>query len=104
MLSMPSFNSDQKWDKQILKKIKSVFYSKQEPPILFKPKKSSRLEKNIQKLIKHLNVRIPIIYIEKNKYLLGSNRCTFSLKRDEVLIRVGGGYERFEKYLASNHL
>tara|TARA_B110000305_G_C19019143_1_gene438484 strand:+ start:77 stop:400 length:324 start_codon:yes stop_codon:yes gene_type:complete len=36
-------------------------------------------------------------------YLIGSNRCNCTLKNDLVLVRVGGGYEHFEKYVASNH-
>ena len=43
------------------------------------------------------------MYVEKNMYLIGSNRCNCTLKGDVVLVRVGGGYERFEKYVASNH-
>ena len=54
-------------------------------------------------MITKLNVRVPILHIEKNKYLIGNNKCNCSLKGDAVLIRVGGGYERFENYMTSNH-
>ena len=43
------------------------------------------------------------MHIEKNKYLIGNNKCNCSLKGDAVLIRVGGGYVRFENYMSSNH-
>ena len=49
-----------------------------------------------------MDVRIPIVHIEKNKYLIGCNRCNCSLKGDQVLIRVGGGYQRFEEFINSN--
>lgn len=57
-----------------------VFYSREDPPIVFKPKKNSKLEVYINRLIYMLNVRVPILHIEKNMYLIGTNRCTCSLK------------------------
>ena len=58
----------------------------------------------MNRLIVDLNVRVPVVHIEKNMYLIGSSRCTCTLKVEAVLVRVGGGYERFETYLAANHL
>jgi len=103
-LSVTELTTEQLWEKQILKKMYSVFYSSKEPPILFKPKRNCELDFYIEQLIRMLNVRVPVMHIEKNMYLIGSNRCNCSLKADAVLVRVGGGYERFENYLGANHL
>ena len=43
------------------------------------------------------------MYVEKNMYGGGGGGGNCTLKGDVVLVRVGGGYERFEKYVASNH-
>ena len=102
-LSITQSHQEMLWKNEIQKKIESDFYSKKRPPIQFKPKKNSELDFHFSRLIKKLNVRVPIVHIEKNKYLIGSNRCHCSLKGDQVLIRVGGGYERLEEYISSNH-
>lgn len=101
-ITIPELTPEQVWEIQLEKKIRRVFFSTPEPPILFKPNRKSRLDVNIDRLIQELRIRVPILHIEKNKYLIGSNRCNCSLKGDVVLVRVGGGYERLDKYLAAN--
>lgn len=102
-LSITQSHNEVLWKNEIQKKIESEFKSKKRPPITFKPKKNNPLDFHFSRLIKELNVRVPIVHIEKNKYLIGCNRCHCSLKGDKVLIRVGGGYERFEDYIKNNH-
>ena len=41
--------------------------------------------------------------IQGSLYLIGSNRCNCELRGDICMIRVGGGYERFEDYVPKNH-
>ena len=102
-INIPELSQEQMWEKHLQMKIRKEFYSTEKPPILFRPNKNSQLDFNINRLMKQLDVRVPILHIEKNMYLIGSKRCNCSLKGDTVLVRVGGGYERFEKYVASNH-
>ena len=102
-ISVPELTREQLWEKYLNKKIRKVFMSTEAPPIAFKPKRNSQIDFNINRLVNELNVRVPILHIEKNMYLIGSNRCNCQLKGDKVLVRVGGGYENFEKYVASNH-
>jgi len=53
--------------------------------------------------MKVLNITIPIIWIKAKLYLIGSNRISCELKRDQLMLRVGGGYEKFEEYIPKNH-
>ena len=105
-LSVTELTTEQLWEKQILKKMYSVFYSSKEPPILFKPKRNCELDFYIDQLIMMLNVRVPVMHIEKNMNLIEreleelevTDATVRSLKGDAVLVRVEGGYERFENY------
>lgn len=52
-------------------------------------------------IVEH-SITIPIIWIKKDLYLIGSNRLSCELKRDTLMLRVGGGYEKFEEYVPKN--
>ena len=52
--------------------------------------------------INELNLTIPIVQIKDSLYLIGCNRCSCIIKRDQLLIKKGGGYEKFETYVSSN--
>lgn len=54
-------------------------------------------------LIKTLSVTIPILHIRERLYLIGPNRMTCDLKNDNLMVRVGGGYEKFIDYVPKNH-
>jgi hypothetical protein len=49
------------------------------------------------------NLVIPIVHIKDKLYLIGSNRMSCALTRDQLMVRVGGGYERFEEYVPNHH-
>jgi len=49
----------------------------------------------MNKYIQALDVKIPIVNIKDNLFLIGPNRCNCELRKDTVMIRVGGGYQRF---------
>jgi hypothetical protein len=71
-------------------------------PIKFKAKKGNRLEEQMQKIIKKLNITIPIISIRGSLFLIGSIRSNCEIKLpDQVMIKVTGGTsQKLEKYLA----
>lgn len=54
-------------------------------------------------LIKSLSVTIPILHIKERLYLIGHNRMTCDLRQDNLMVRVGGGYEKFIDYVPKNH-
>ena len=54
-------------------------------------------------LIVRYNIRVPIIHIKDNLYLIGHQRCSILLKSDVVIVRVGGGQDKFEDYVPLNH-
>ena len=54
-------------------------------------------------MIKQLGITIPIMHIEKHLYLIGSQRSILELKRNFVMVRTGGGYEKFEEHVPKNH-
>lgn len=74
-----------------------------ETPIMFTPRKNNRMDEMIAQYIEELDIRIPIIPIKDKLYLIGSNRVSCSFKDDQLILRVGGGYEKFEDYVPKNH-
>ena len=57
----------------------------------------------IANLIEELNITLPILHIKDKLYLIGPSRMTCEMKRDFVMLRVGGGYEKFVEHLPRNH-
>jgi len=54
-------------------------------------------------MIIELGITIPILHIKGTLYLIGSNRINCTMKRDYVMLRVGGGYEKFVEYVPRTH-
>lgn len=71
-------------------------------PIEFVPRKGSDLDCEIAKIVLEQNIRIPILHIKDSLYLIGHKRLPASIKRGEVMLRVGGGYEKFSEHLPHN--
>jgi len=71
-------------------------------PIKFVPRPDSEIDLAIQLLIEELNIRIPILHIKDRLYLIGSSRISCEIKRDIVMLRIGGGYEKFVEYVPRN--
>jgi len=72
-------------------------------PIRFKPRRGHPLDERIAQIIAEKEITIPVVHIKDNLYLIGSNRCTCELKQDNVIVRLGGGNERFDSYVPYNH-
>ena len=53
-------------------------------------------------IINKMEVTLPIMHIKDSLYLIGPQRMTCALKREFVMIRIGGGYERFEEHISRN--
>jgi len=49
-------------------------------PIKFRPRKGNALDERIAELIEEYDIRIPIVHIKDNLYLIGSNRLNCILK------------------------
>jgi hypothetical protein len=73
------------------------------PPIPFKPKKGNKLDEKIYELLEQLDVRIPIVFIKENLYLIGTARVICDLRMESVIVRVGGGNDTLLNYLRNNH-
>jgi len=54
-------------------------------------------------LIKQLRITIPILFIKEKLYLIGSVRINVDMKTDNLMLRVGGGFEKFIDYVPKNH-
>jgi hypothetical protein len=50
-----------------------------------------------------LKITIPILFIKDKLYLIGSSRINVDLKKDNLMLRVGGGFEKFNEYVPKNH-
>lgn len=72
-------------------------------PIQFHPRKGDALDAAIMDQIELLGITIPVQHIKGKLYLIGSCKNTCELKGEQLLIRTGGGYERFDEYVPSNH-
>lgn len=72
-------------------------------PMEFEPRQNNEMDMSIDILVKELGVTIPILHIKDKLYLVGPKRMTMDIKRDELMLRVGGGFERFTEYIPANH-
>jgi len=72
-------------------------------PIRFKARRGHPLDERIAQIIAEKDITIPVVHIKDYLYLIGSNRCTCELKQDNVIVRLGGGNERFDSYVPYNH-
>ena len=61
-------------------------------PIKFKPRKSDPVDQMIAAAIKANEVKVPVVWIKGNLYLVGNQRLNCEVKADKLLVRVGGGY------------
>lgn len=57
----------------------------------------------IDDLIKSQSITIPILHIRDRLYLIGHTRITCDFKNDNLICRVGGGFEKFIDYVPKNH-
>ena len=71
-------------------------------PIEFAPTQGSILEEDMHNICQQHNITIPIIAIRDKLYLVGSNRMTCDFRSDSAMIKVGGGYQRFDEYILKN--
>lgn len=74
-----------------------------EAPIKFVPRQSEELDLAISIIIEQHKITIPILHIKDRLYLIGSQRMTCEIKREILMIRVGGGFEKFFEWVPKNH-
>jgi hypothetical protein len=72
-------------------------------PIRFEPRSGDQMDQMIAASIYEHNFNIPIIWIKGRLYLIGSQRLTCQIKRNILMLRVGGGYEVFHTYISKYH-
>lgn len=72
-------------------------------PIVFQPREESTVDKELAKMMKTMNITIPILWVKGNLYLVGVNRIHMDYKGEHIIAHVGGGYEKFEMYISKNH-
>ena len=73
------------------------------PPIEFVPRSDNQIDDAMAEMIKMHNITIPILHIKDRLYLIGPNRMTCNVIQDNLMVRVGGGYEKFSEYVPKNH-
>ena len=71
-------------------------------PIEFKPRKNNQIDEMVDAYIKQLQITVPIVNIKDSLYLIGSQRCNLSIKRESLLVTKGGGTEKFEVFIQAN--
>lgn len=68
-------------------------------PIQFKPRRGNELDEKVAEQLQLLETKIPVLWIKADLYLIGCKKFNLSIKRDLLLIKVGGGFEKFEEYV-----
>lgn len=75
-----------------------LFY---DTPIKFIPRKNNKIDLKINLIIKQMDITIPVEFIKGDLYLIGSDRLNmkFNENNDSILVRVGGGYTKFDEHI-----
>jgi hypothetical protein len=71
-------------------------------PIKFKARKGNKIEEKIKFYIEELDIKFPIVLIKDDLYLIGSERLNINMTNDSLMVRVGGGYVKFEEHITKN--
>ena len=76
-------------------------FEKEEIPMefVFKADKKDELDQAINKALSKIHVKVPFMRIKKSKYLIGSTSCMARITNNNVMLRVGGGWEKLEAFL-----
>jgi hypothetical protein len=53
-------------------------------------------------VIDELAITIPIQHVKDSVYLVGSSRLNLIVKRDQILVKRGGGAQQFQEYYLMN--
>jgi len=61
------------------------------------------MEKELEKRIKQLGITIPIVHVKGVVYLVGCQKQIVKFQSDNLILRIGGGYEKFDDYIPNNH-
>ena len=73
-----------------------------EAPIDFEARRGNKLEEKMGQIIYDKHIKIPIILCKGSVYLIGSQKHNCELRAENVVIRTGGGYVRFEDFVPEN--
>ena len=49
-----------------------------------------------------MDIKFPIVLIKDDLYLIGSERLNINMTNDSLMVRVGGGYVKFEEHITKN--
>lgn len=69
---------------------------------VYKSVKGDQVDEAMEILINRFNVNLPVIRIGDGKYLIGTEQKMVVLRNSTCMVRVGGGFERMEDYIARN--
>lgn len=50
-----------------------------------------------------MGITIPIIHVKGQVYLIGCQKQIVKFQSDNLILRIGGGYEKFDEYIPNNH-
>ena len=69
----------------------------------YKSIKDDQVDAAFAKVVNTLIFNLPFIRLGAVKYLIGTETKMIIIKNSTCMVRVGGGFERLEDYLARNH-
>jgi hypothetical protein len=68
----------------------------------FKARPGEPVDELIKQYINEMNITIPIFWVKDSHFLIGCQKIICEIKRNCLLLRVGGGYESFQEYVIKN--
>ena len=76
----------------------------EQPPMPFTYDEENELNVALASQIDMLGITIPIVHLKDTLYLIGSTRTNIKLnKSGNLMVRVGGGFARFDDHVPSQH-
>lgn len=69
---------------------------------IYKAKKGDEVDEAMEMVLNKFNFNLPVIRITDGKYLIGTETKMVMLRNSTCMVRVGGGFERMEDYIARN--
>lgn len=74
------------------------------PKEAYKSVKGDQVDEFVASLYNSKEFTLPIYRISEGKYLIGTESRSCTIKGNNCLVRVGGGYSSLEEYLERNEL
>ena len=102
MMTAPSMEKTKSIDISLSDAQNSPSPVKQPAKVVYKAVKGDHVDELVAKLVRDLNIKIPVIRVKPGRYVIGTDLKMLVIKGEICMVRVGGGYERLDEYVKRN--